>query len=113
MFSRRSGRVAFLLIADELDPGERVEVLVQGRFKGEDGAAVLTDRRIVLANDREWKPDIEVIELRPGLTIQGWADDRAASLTFQLAGATATIEAIGEKELAQRFAGLARARVGS
>jgi hypothetical protein len=110
MFSRRSGRAAFLLIANELDPGERVEVLVQGRYNGEDGAAALTDRRIVLANDREWKPDIEVIELRPGLTIQGMADDRTASLTFVRGTLSAVIEGISERELAQRFAALARSR---
>jgi hypothetical protein len=112
MFSRRSGRVAILLIANELDPGERVEVVVQGRYLGEDGAAALTDRRIVLANDREWKPDVEVVDLVSGLGIQGWADDRSASLTFQRGTTSTTIEGIGEKELAQRFAALARARVG-
>jgi hypothetical protein len=112
MFSRRAGRTAFLLIANELDPGERVEVLVQGRYKGENGAAALTDRRIVLANDREWKPDVEVIDVGPGLTIQGLADDRSASLTFLRGSLSAVIEGIGEKELAQRLASLARARSG-
>jgi hypothetical protein len=112
IFSRRSGRTAFLLIANELEPGERVEVLVQGRYQGENGAAALTDRRIVLANDREWKPDVEVIEVGPGLTIQGLADDRSASLTFRKGTLAAVIEGIGEKELAQRFAALARARAG-
>ena len=100
------------MIAAELDPGERVEVVVQGRFLGEDGAAALTDRRIVLANDREWKPDVEVVALGPGLTVQGWADDRVASLTFQRGATSTTIEGISEKELAQRFAALARARIG-
>jgi hypothetical protein len=112
MFSRRSGRVAFLLIANTLQPGERVEVLVQGRYRGEDGAAALTDRRIVLANDREWKPDVESIDVGPGLTIQGLADDRSASLTFLRGGTSAVIEGIGEMELAQRFAAVARARSG-
>jgi hypothetical protein len=111
MFSRRSGRAPFLVIASTLAAGERVEVIVQGRFNGEDGAAALTDRRIVLANDREWKPDIETVEFGPGLTVQGWADDRTASLTFQRGAQSTTIEGIGEKELAQRFAALARARV--
>jgi hypothetical protein len=112
MFSRRSGKVAFALIAHTLEPGEHVEVLVQGRYKGEDGAAAVTERRVVLANDREWKPDVETIDLVSGLTVQGWADDRTASLVFQRDGVTSTIEQIGERELAQRMAALVRARVG-
>jgi hypothetical protein len=110
MFSRRAGKAAFLVIASTLEPGERVEVLVQGKVHGEDGAAVLTDRRIVLANDREWKPEIEVVPLGPGLTVQGWQDDRAASLTFERGGNRVMIEQVGDRELAQRLAVAARAR---
>jgi hypothetical protein len=112
MFSKRSGRVAFALVASLLDEGEVIEVLVQGRFRGEDGAAVLTDRRLVVANDREWKPDIEIVELGPGLTVQGWQDDRSAALVFQRGERTTTIDQIGERDLAQRMAALVRARVG-
>jgi hypothetical protein len=113
MFSRRSGKVAFALIAHVLEPGERVEALVQGKFRGEDGAAVVTDRRVVLANDREWKPDVAILELAPGLKVQGWADDRSASLVFERDGQTTTIEQIGERELAQRMAATVRARCGT
>jgi hypothetical protein len=112
MFSRRAGKVAFAVIATVLDDNETVEVLVQGRFRGEDGAAVLTNRRLVLANDREWKPDIEVVQLSPGLTVQGWQDDRSAALAFNRGDASTVIDQIGEKDSAQRMAAAVRARVG-
>jgi hypothetical protein len=112
MFAKRAGKGAFLVIANTLESGERVEVLLQGKFRGEDGAAALTDRRVVLANDREWKPDVEIVELRAGLTVQGWQDDRSASLTFQRGASGATLEHISDRELAQRMAALVRSRAG-
>jgi hypothetical protein len=110
MFSRRSGKSAILLIASQLEPGEQVEVLVSGRFRGEDGAAVVTQSRVVLANDREWKPDILSITITKGLAVQGWQDDKTASLVFQHDGTASTIDQIGEREMAQRMAAVVRAR---
>ena len=112
MFAKRAGKGAFLVIATTLEPGERVEALLQGKLRGEDAAAALTDRRVVLANDREWKPDVEIIELGPGLTVQGWQDDRSASLMFQRGGTSVTIEHISDRDQAQRMATLVRSRSG-
>jgi hypothetical protein len=111
VFARRAGRVAFAVIATELEPDEQVVVVLQGKFLGEDGAAVLTQRRLVLANDREWKPDIQSVPIGPGLTVQGWQDDRTASLVFVQGGTTTTIDQISDRELAQRVASLVRSRV--
>jgi hypothetical protein len=111
VFARRAGRVAFAVIATVLEPDEQVVVVLQGKFLGEDGAAVLTQRRLVLANDREWKPDIESVVIGPGLTVQGWQDDRTASLVFVQGGVTTTIDQISDRELAQRVAALVRSRV--
>jgi hypothetical protein len=112
MLTRRSGRVAFAVLGAVLDDGEVVEVLVPGRFHGESGALALTDRRIVAVNDREWKPDVEFVDLEPGLTVQGWQDDRNASLVFTARdGRSTTVDQIHERELAQRIATLVRGRV--
>jgi hypothetical protein len=111
MFSRRSGKAAILVIASQLDEDELVEVLVSGRFRGEDGVAVVTQRRLILANDREWKPDVVEVALSPGLSVQGWQDDKTASLVFQRQGLAVTIDQIGEREMAQRMAAVVRARV--
>jgi len=59
MFSKRAGRICFGIVGALLDGDEVVDVLVQGRFGGEDGVAVATDRRVLFVNDREWKPDVQ------------------------------------------------------
>ncbi len=111
LFSKRAGRVSFGIIAALLEPGETVEVLVQGRFGGEDGAAVATDRRVLFVNGREWKPEVVSLPYAPGLVVKGWQDDRSAALLFEVAGTATTIDQISERELAQRMAVLVRARV--
>lgn len=112
MFARRSGKVAFTLLSHLLEDDERVEVVVVGRFLGEDGAAAVTNRRVVLVNDREWKPDVATIPFEPGVTVQGWADDRSATLAFQHGGRQVVIDQIGDRELAQRMATIVRSRCG-
>lgn len=114
LLTKRSARVAFAVLGAVLDDGEVVELLVPGRFFGESGVLALTDRRLVLVNDREWKPDVERIALAPGLIVQGWQDDRSASLVFTTPGGRATtFDQIHERELAQRLATLVRSRIGA
>ena len=111
MFSKRAGRICFGIVGALLDGDEVVDVLVQGRFGGEDGVAVATDRRVLLVNDREWKPDVQSLPYVPGLVVKGWQDERTASLVFEFEGRTTTIEQIGDRELAQRVATVVRTRV--
>ncbi len=111
LFSKRAGRVSFGIIGALLEPGETVEVLVQGRFGGEEGAAVATDRRVLFVNGREWKPDVVSLPYAPGMVVKGWQDDRSAALGFEIDGGTTTIDQISERELAQRMAAVVRARV--
>jgi hypothetical protein len=103
--------VSFGVIGALLETGETVDVLVQGRFGGEDGAAVATDRRVLLVNDREWKPEVVSIRYAPGLVVKGWQDDRSAALMFEAEGVTATIDQISDREFAQRMAVVVRGRV--
>ncbi|TML16525.1 MAG: hypothetical protein E6G39_05585 [Actinobacteria bacterium] len=66
-----------------------------------------------MANDREWKPDLLSIPITRGLAVQGWQDDKTASLVFQHDGTASTIDQIGEREMAQRMAAVVRARAAS
>lgn len=110
--TKRSARLPALVAATQLEEGERVEVVVQGTWLGETAVAVLTDRRLLLANDRSWKPDLRSIEPRPGLQVQGWGDDRSASLHLSGIGEAAAIEDIGDAGLARDLAARLRARAG-
>ena len=72
---------------------------------------MLTDRRLLLVNDHEWLPDIREISITPDLVVQGWKDDREASLVFVTEGQSCTLSMILDLELAKEFADRVRRRV--
>jgi len=109
--ARKQGKTAFAVASALLDPGEMVEAVVQGRFQGQPGVAVLTANRVLLVNEGPWKAGVESVSMEPGLTVQGWQDDKVASLIFQSGDRSVTIEAIGDRALAQEMAGRVRAKV--
>jgi hypothetical protein len=111
--SRRSARAAILVASVLLEDGERAEQLVVGRVGDHPAALVLTDRRLLVVDEREWRPGVTEIPLTPGLVVQGMADDRAASLTFSQHGVqVAHVDHIGDIALAQQLAAAVRSRVG-
>ncbi len=107
---RKSAKASLLVAGALLDEGETVECAVAGRFEGEPGAAVLTDRRVLLVNERAWSPSVTILPVDKGLAVQGWQDDRTASLTFSADGRQLVIEQIGDRQLAVEVAGRIRAR---
>jgi len=111
--SLRSGRVALGILTALLEDGEEVDALVQGMYQTYMAVAALTDRRVLIANDHEWVPDVRSIPLRPDLVVQGWQDDRAASLTFIVDAQAVTVSLISDRPLAQDFAHRMRASVGA
>jgi hypothetical protein len=109
--AQRAGRVAAAILGALLREDERVAALVQGRYQSQAAVGVLTNHRVVLVNDHEWQPDIREIAITRDLVVQGWQDDRTASLVFVTEGQSVTIEMITDRPLAQEMAHLIRARV--
>jgi hypothetical protein len=107
----RTGRVSLGILSMVLEPDEQVESLVGGRYQNQAGVAALTSQRIVIVNEHEWVPDIRVVALTPELVVQGWQDDRTASLIFITGGQSVTFSFIIDRPLAQEMAQLIRARV--
>ena len=105
--ARRAGKVALAVLATSLAEGEVVAVVIQGRFRGEPAVAALTGDRVVIANERAWKPDVVAVPVDPELVVQGWQDDRTAALTFVAGDRHEVVERIGDRglavELAQRI----------
>ena len=95
-----------------LEDGEVVECLVQGDYQGSHAVAVLTDRRVLVVNDKEWKPSVVTLHLGPGDSVQGFGDDRTASLTFTSSGTQVVVEGIGDTGLAREMAQRARTQIG-
>jgi hypothetical protein len=103
---RRNGRVALAVLASVLREGEVVTMVVQGRVRGEQGVVALVGSKVILVNERQWKPDIVVIGLDSKLLVHGWQDDRSATLTFVVDDRPEVVERISDRglaiELAQR-----------
>jgi hypothetical protein len=84
--AKRNARVSAGIATALLHDGELTQQLVQGSFLGKNAVAVLTDRRLLVVNDREWKPDVRSVELTSGVTVEGMGDDRSASITISGVG---------------------------
>ncbi len=67
----------------------------------------------MLVNEHEWVPDIREVEITADLEVQGWQDDRTASLIFVTGGQSVTFSFIIDRPLAQELAQLVRARVAA
>ena len=107
---RKGAKAAANAAAVLLRNGEIVECIAQGQFFGANGVVLLTNQRLLVVNDREFRPDVVEFTVDGALTVQGWADDRAAALLIQRNELTAQVERIGDKAIAQELAQRIRAR---
>ena len=111
--SMRTGRIALGILTGLLEPDERVYGLVQGVYQSYIAMGALTDRRVLLVNEQEWVPRVRSIPLTADLVVQGWQDDRTASLIFLAEGQSITLSGISDRPLAQDFAHRLRDRVAN
>ena len=110
--SRKVGRAACLVAVTVLEPGEQVEVAAIGRFLGAAAVVLVTDRRMVVVNDRPWDPDIVSVTLAPGLEVQGWQDGRSTALRFHQGPDDLVVDQIVDADAARHIAGIIRQRAG-
>jgi hypothetical protein len=108
--ARRSALAPMAVASALLDPGEVADAAVQGELQRRPAVVVLTDRRLVVANDRRWAPDVRSFALDESLVVHGWQDDRRATLVFVRDGVGVTIESISDRPLARDLAQRIRAR---
>jgi len=111
--SLRTGRVALGIMSALLDDGEQVEALVQGVYQNQIAVGALTSKRVLLVNEHEWVPFVRSIPLSKDLLVQGWQDDRTASLIFIVDEKSITISSIADRPLAQDLAHRMRAKVAA
>jgi hypothetical protein len=110
--ARRNANAALAVVAALLEDGERAEAVVQGEYQHRPGVAVLTDRRLIIANDRRWAPDVRSLEFDQRLVVHGWQDDRRATLVFVVDHAGMVLSSISDRPLARDLAGRVRSRTG-
>ena len=110
---QKDGRTAFTILGAVLEPGEAVETLVVGKCDGQSTVLALTSHSLVLVDDRQWKPRVERFALDQSLQVQGWQDERTASLTLLHAGRQVVVERIVDRPFAVDMAQRIRARTGA
>ena len=109
--ARRSGRLALGIASALLDESEVVDVLVQGRFLGSPGVVLVTSSRVLVVNDAQWKPAVHSIPLVNGVTVQGWQDERVATLVIRHGDEDTTVDRITDRLIARELANKIRSRV--
>jgi hypothetical protein len=107
---RKGAKAPANAVAVLLGDGEIVECAVQGQLYGCNAIVLLTNSRLLVVNDREFRPDVVEFVVDAAINVQGWQDDRAAALLLQRNELSAQIERIGDKPLAQELAQRIRAR---
>ena len=68
--------------------------------------------RLLAVNDKSWKPDVVEIALDPALDVQGWQEDRTATLVLRRPDRTVLIDRIHEGQVAAELANTIRSRSG-
>jgi hypothetical protein len=111
--ARRAAAIPLGIAATMLAQGEVVEALVQGEYQHHPAVVVLTSKRILIVNERQWSPDIRVVPISGGVVVQGWQDDRRATLLVGNEGVGLVVSGIVDRPLARELAGRLRELVAS
>ncbi|MFN8019381.1 MAG: hypothetical protein U0P45_14845 [Acidimicrobiales bacterium] len=111
--TRKAVKVPVAIAGALLQDGEVVEAVVGGKLEGNAAVVVLTDRGLLVVDERQWKPFAERIAVDAGLQVQGWQDDRTASLTLIVGGRQLVVDQIADRPLAVDLAQRIRLRTGA
>lgn len=103
--SRGSASVPFLIAVALLDDDEMADCLAPGRFEGAGGVAVLTTRRLLLVNARQWSPAMVQFPVDEELEVMGWEERSAAALVLQHGKHHAVIDGVDRPKLMRWPAG--------
>jgi hypothetical protein len=109
--AKRAGKVALAVLTAVLEPDDVVEIVVQGRVHGVPGVAALAGSKVVLVNERFWKPEVITLTLDGSVQVQGWQDDRTATVMIGDANQREVVERIPDRALAVELAQRVRDRI--
>jgi hypothetical protein len=111
--ARRAGAVPLGILSTMLSEGEVVESVVAGEYQHHPAVVMLTTRRVLIANERRWAPDVRSVPIGPDVVVQGWQDDRRATLLFGSDGRGLVVSGIVDRPLARDLARRLRELVAS
>ncbi len=75
-----------------------------------DAVVILTNRRLLIANDREWDAEIVSISDLTNLGVEGWVERRAATVRLTDGAAAHVIDRINDTNIAETLTTTLRAR---
>jgi hypothetical protein len=111
--SKKAGKVSFAVLGAALEPEDVVEILIQGKLRGVPGVAALVGSKLLFVNERTWKPDVVVVPVTATVQVQGWQDDRTATVLIADGERQEVVERIPDRLLAVEFAQRVRDRVAA
>lgn len=109
---RERSRVALTVCGALLVAGEQVLGAVTGQMLGRPAAVVVTDSRVLVANDRRWQPVVDEYPIDHRLEVRGRHDHQMAALSFSVDERLTMVDGIAEVELAVELAEVVRRRAG-
>jgi hypothetical protein len=109
--ARRAGKVALAVLTAVLEPEDVAEIVIQGRVHGVPGVAALVGTKVVLVNERFWKPEVLILQLGTSVQVQGWQDERTATVLMADGNQQEVVERVPDRLLAVEFAQRVRDRV--
>ena len=102
--TQKRAKAAVVAAAMVLESGEVVRDFVCGQYLGHDGVAVLTDRRLILANNRTFSPEVQTVPASDVTAVKGWVEGKRATLRITANDVEAVLGDIAEVDRAQEFA---------
>ncbi|CAB4544648.1 unannotated protein [freshwater metagenome] len=103
-----AAHVALAVCGALLPEGERVIGLVTGQMLGRPAAVLVTEYRVVIANDRRWTPVVDVFAINGELTVRGRQDREVAALSFSDRSRVSMVDGIPQVSMAVELANLIR-----
>ena len=103
-----AAHVALSVCGALLPAGEGVVALLTGQMLGRPAAVLVTEYRVVIANDRRWTPVIDVFAINADLTVRGRQDRDIAALSFSDRNRVSMVDGITEVSMAVELANLIR-----
>ena len=64
----------------------------------------IAERRVLVVNERRWRPIVDIYDLGPDLNVRGRHDGHVAALSFSDDARLSMVDGIGEVELAVALA---------
>lgn len=103
-----AAHVALSVCGALLPAGEGVVALLTGQMLGRPAAVLVTEYRVVIANDRRWTPVVDVFAINADLTVRGRQDRDIAALSFSDRNRVSMVDGITEVAMAVELANLIR-----